>query len=226
MNNTILYELLDGNDLIMIDTCFAMRDEFSQFIDGIEVELMARNKKIIVKSVVMAELYRHMGSSDETLRAKATNAVSTICMKRNIFNIHEENITTEAILKAFADVEFITDFTRSRIKYRMALLTNDYKLGKDISELNNLESCYGKRVEVFSLNRFGCLEERVYREASVAEETEVVEPKSQEDEKNVKVETKTDWTTIILSSVASFAMGVVIDKYGKQIVNTVAKAIV
>lgn len=222
MENTILNELLDGNDLIMIDTCFAMREEFSQFIDNIEVELMARNKKIIVKSVVMAELYRHMGSSDESLRTKATNAVSTICMKRNIFIIHEENITTEAILKAFADVEFVADFTKSRIKYRMALLTNDYKLGKDITDLNNLESCYGKRVEVFSLNRFGCLEERIYSDAVVEE------AKTEESvvlQKETKIQTKTDWSTIIISSLASFAMGVAIDKYGKQVVNTVVKVI-
>lgn len=222
MENTILNELLDGNDLIMIDTCFAMREEFSQFIDNIEVELMARNKKIIVKSVVMAELYRHMGSSDESLRKKATNAVSTICMKRNIFIIHEENITTEAILKAFADVEFVADFTKSRIKYRMALLTNDYKLGKDITDLNNLESCYGKRVEVFSLNRFGCLEERIYSDAVVEE------AKTEESvvlQKETKIQTKTDWSTIIISSLASFAMGVAIDKYGKQVVNTVVKVI-
>lgn len=223
MNNAILDELLEENDLIMIDTCFAMRDEFSQFIDSIEVELMSRNKKIIVKNVVMAELYRHMGSSNEVLRNKATNAVSTICMKRNIFNIHEENITTEAIFKAFADVEFIADFTRSRIKYRMALLTNDYKLGKDISELNHLESCYGKRVEVFSLNRFGCLEERVYEDANMDEETTDSASKIQGTER--VVETKTDWMTIMLASVASFTMGVVLDKYGKQIVDTVTKAI-
>lgn len=225
MENTILNELLEGNDLIMIDTCFAMRDEFSQFIDNIEVELMAHNKKIIVKSVVMAELYRHMGSSDDVVRTKATNAVSTICMKRNIFIIHDENISAEAILKAFADVEFIADFTKSRIKYRMALLTNDYKLGKDISDLNNLESCYGKKVAVFSLNRFGCLEERIYENEGHTNEILNDELIAKIKEEPVKVETKTDWTTIVISSIASFAMGVAIDKYGKQLLNTVVKAI-
>lgn len=82
MSNAVLDELLEENDVIMMDTCFAMRDEFSEFIDSIEVELMARKKKIVVKNVVMAEVYRHIGSSDEKLRAKATNAISTICMKR------------------------------------------------------------------------------------------------------------------------------------------------
>lgn len=82
MSNAVLDELLEENDVIMMDTCFAMRDEFSEFIDSIEVELMARKKKIVVKNVVMAELYRHIGSSDEKLRAKATNVISTICMKR------------------------------------------------------------------------------------------------------------------------------------------------
>ncbi len=48
--------------------------------------------------------------------------------------------------------------------HRMALLTNDYKLGKDISDLNNLASCYGKKVAVFCLTRTGDLEERLYEE--------------------------------------------------------------
>lgn len=49
MSNAVLDELLEENDVIMMDTCFAMRDEFSEFIDSIEVELMARKKKIHVK---------------------------------------------------------------------------------------------------------------------------------------------------------------------------------
>lgn len=154
--------LIDENQIIMIDTCFAMSEGFADFVAEIEEDLLIYNRKIVVKSIVMAELYRHMGSNDELLRAKATRAVDIICMRRNIFEIDDKHITAEAILKGFADVEFLTEFTKSRIKYKMALLTNDYKLGKDINELNNLESCYGKKVAVFCLNRSGKLEERLY----------------------------------------------------------------
>lgn len=224
MNKNILDELLEDNDVIMIDTCFALRDEFSQFIDNIEIDLMAHKKKIVVKNVVIAELYRHMGSTDDALRSKATNAVSTICMKRNIFNIDEKNISTEAILKAFADVEFITDFTKNRIKYRMALLTTDYKLGKDIIDLNNLESCYGKKVEVFTLNRFGYLEELIYKDEDAQYINENVHSKSQKNKTVTQDERKTDWKPILISSAISFTIGLVVDKYGKQIANVFVKA--
>lgn len=218
--NTKNERLINDNQIIMLDTCFAMNDGFPKFVEGIEVDLMASNKKIIVKSVVMAELYRHMGSSDEVVKSKATRAVDTICMRRNIFSIDEDKVTTEAILKGFADVEFITDFTKSRIRYRMALLTNDYKLGKDISDLNNLESCYGKKVEVFCLGRSGDLEERLYEEDQ-AVVTEQVVPTTVEP----KQETKKNWMPVILTSAACFAAGIVTDKYGKQIMNTIVKAI-
>lgn len=218
--NTKNERLIQDNQIIMLDTCFAMSDGFPSFVDGIEEDLMVSNKKIVVKSVVMAELYRLMSSSDESVEARATRAVDIICMRRNIFALDEDKVTTEAILKGFADVEFITDFTKNRIRYRMALLTNDYKLGKDISELNNLVSCYGKKVAVFCLTRTGDLEERLYEE----EEPAPVEPVKQV-VLEVKEEPKVNWVPVILSSAACFAVGVFTDKYGKQIVKTIAKAI-
>ena len=59
MSNAVLDELLEENDVIMMDTCFAMRDEFSEFIDSIEVELMARKKKIetVVEEVKQEEIH-------------------------------------------------------------------------------------------------------------------------------------------------------------------------
>lgn len=218
--NTKIERLINDNQIIMLDTCFAMNDGFPKFVEEIEVELMASNKKIVVKGVVMAELYRLIGSSDEVVRSKATRAVEIICMRRNIFDVNENQITTEAILKAFADVEFITEFAKNRIQYRMALLTNDYKLGKDISELNNLESCYGKKVEVFCINRSGNLEERRYEEEiSIAEEK--VKPVIIEQ----KQEPKKNWIPVLLTSASCFAAGIVTNKYGKQIVNSIVKAI-
>ena len=180
---------------------------------------MARKQRIVVKSVVLAELYRHMGSKDEKVRSKATRAIETIFFRRHIFDIDEKRLDAEEIIKAFADAEFIADFTRNRLKYRMALLTNDYKLGKDINDLNNLESCYGKRIEVFLLNRAGTLEECKYEEV-MEEESEIVEQKeaTHKDEKHTN-----NWSALMISSVVSFSMGVLASKYGKQIINMVAK---
>lgn len=210
-------KLINNNQIIMLDTCFAMDDGFPKFVEGIEVDLMANNKKIVVKSVVMAELYRHMASSDEEVRFKATRAVDTICMRRNIFSIDENRVTAEAILRGFADVEFITDFTKSRIRYRMALLTNDYKLGKDIIDLNNLESCYGKKVEVFCLGHSGELEERLYEE-----ELPIVKEQEKPVITEAKREPEKSWIPVLLTSAACFAVGIVTGKYGMQIVKAIA----
>lgn len=212
--------LIDENQIIMIDTCFAMSEGFADFVAEIEEDLLIYNRKIVVKSIVMAELYRHMGSNDELLRAKATRAVDIICMRRNIFEIDDKHITAEAILKGFADVEFLTEFTKSRIKYKMALLTNDYKLGKDINELNNLESCYGKKVAVFCLNRSGKLEERLYEMETPTLAEDIVS-----DSVFIKKEENKNLVPMIISSATFFIAGIVADKYGKNITNKIIKAI-
>ena len=56
MSNAVLDELLEENDVIMMDTCFAMRDEVSEFIDSIEVDFYNnKNKKIGSMLYVMEE---------------------------------------------------------------------------------------------------------------------------------------------------------------------------
>lgn len=219
MKNTMI-KLLDENDVIMIDTCFAMRDEFPNFVEAAEFELLVRRKKIVVKSVVMAELYRHLNSEDEILRTKATRAVDTICMHRNVFDIDDCNISSKQVLSAFADAEFISDFSQRRLSNRMALLTNDYNLGKDINDLNNLGSCMGKKIEVYALNKKGNLEERFFDEPKTEKIIEKVVKVPE-----VDTEKTTNWGSIIVSSVISAATGALLSKYGKDIIKSISKAI-
>ena len=94
-------------------------------------------------------------------------------------------------------------------------------MGNDINELNNLESCYGKRIEVFLLNRDGALEECKYEDTQVAE----VESSKQEVQVHEEEKHTCNWSVIMISSDVSFAVGVLIDKYGKKVVNSVVKAI-
>ena len=211
-------KLINDNQIIMVDTCFAMSDAFEPFLDEIETDLMANGKKILVKSIVMAELYRKMGSSDEDAQRKATRAVSIICMHRNVFEIDEDKVTTEAILKGFADAEIISEFTKNRIHYRMALLTNDIRLGNDILDLNHLASCYGKRVEVFSLSKGGILKEKIDKEPvedSIREKTVI---------KKITVKEK-DWKATACISVLALFAGTIIGIHGKSIIKEVEKII-
>ncbi|MBE5834399.1 MAG: hypothetical protein E7309_07150 [Butyrivibrio sp.] len=205
---------------VYIDTCTSMSDGFPLFVDANEVDLMANNQKLIVKSVVMAELYRLMASNDEDKRSRATRAVSIIGLHRKIFLIEDERITAESILKAFADAEFISEFSKNRIKYKMALLTNDYGLGKDISNLNNLKSCYGKQVDVFKINKDGYLEIRRYDETNKTGEAEKTETQVV-----VNTEYKTNWAAVIIAALASFAFGAAVDRYGEQAISVARKTI-
>ncbi len=212
-------ELLKNIDVIMLDTCFAMRDEFPNFIESIEVDLLSYDKKIKVKSVVMAELCRKMGSNDELVRKRATNAVSTIGLRRNIFVVDEERVDAEAIRKAFADAEFISDFSTNRIRYKIALLTNDQKLSNDINKLNELESCNGKDIKVFYLNNVGEIEESKY-DVEQNENISKMTDKTFEKEKEVfPKEIK-----YMLYGTVSFVAGVLTAKYGRKFAETIVRA--
>ncbi len=220
--NTIIEILIQDNQIIMIDTCFAMNDAFESFISNVELTLMTNRKKIVVRNYVMAELYRLMGSYDEHTKQKATRAVSTICLSPHIFAIDETHVTTETILKSFADAEFIADFTKNRIHHKMVLLTNDYKLGKDIYELNNLKSCNGKQIKVFRLTHNGKLKEQKY----TSDESEKNNSIPTETETNINTYTpKLNWIPVAIGSVASFTVGAICTKYGKAMVNNIIRAI-
>lgn len=214
-------ELIRHTDIMMLDTCFAMNDAFSTFVDEIETELLVQGKKIIVRYYVLAELFRKMRSDNKHTSERATRAVEIICMRRNIFDVDERNITAEEIIKAFADAEFLAELTKARIKNRAILFTNDYKLGCDATNLNNLGSCYGKEIKVFGLDKDGMLYEKVY-------EPEITEPVIEVEDKHDAVYEKVlekkedmgkqhyDFAPIIVTSILSFFAGIAVNKYWER----------
>lgn len=228
MEDAILKELLDSNDMIILDTCFAMRSEFPQFIEDIEIELLSRKKKIIVKPVVNAELHRKMGSDERRVRESATKAFCIIYQNKNrLFDIEDEVIGEEEKRKAFADAILISDFAKYRQENTMALLTNDYNLGKDIIKLNSLESCIGKKVEVFSLDQQGFLKQNFY-DIIKADKPDVNKDEptvsDNNDDKVIKEDDNVKISNIV-TSIAIFAAGFVVGRYGKEIVAATIKAV-
>ena len=149
MNNyNCVKKLINNNDVIMLDTSVAMSDQFEALVEEMEMLLLENKRKVIVINAVWAELLRHLGSSNEDKRKKATKAVGIIGLRQNIFGIDEDGTTSENILRAFADAEFIANIILAKAKYRQALLTNDMKLSRDVSKLNNQESCFGKEISL------------------------------------------------------------------------------
>jgi hypothetical protein len=217
MNNyNYVKKLIDNNDVIMLDTSVAMSDQFEALVEEMEMLLLENKRKVIVINAVWAELLRHLGSSNKDKRKKATKAVEIIGLRQNIFGIDEDGTTSENILRAFADAEFIANIILAKAKYRQALLTNDMKLSRDVSKLNNQESCFGKEISVYNLNSYGNLVLNEERERVIQEEREVrvYEETNKESNKNI-------WISVIGASAASLIAGVTIGRYGKQIMKMV-----
>ena len=106
MERTLL-KLISENQIIMLDTSVAMDEQFRSFVETVEMPLLESRRKIIVKNSVWAELLRHLGSNDLVKRRRATVAVEIIGLRQNIFEIDDSGVSSEQILRAFADADFI-----------------------------------------------------------------------------------------------------------------------
>ena len=102
----------------------------------------------------------------------------------------------------------------------MILLSNDYNLGKDIYDLNNLKSCYGKQIKVFYLIRNGELKERDFSSEEFGKKDT-----STEETNTVTTTPRYNLVPVAIGSVVSFTVGAICTKYGKTVVNNIIKAI-
>lgn len=225
MNNNIdIPEFLIKNDIIMLDTSFIMDNDFEVFVESIELSLMTIKKKMFVSKAVWAELLRHINGNDKTKQKKAINSITVLSLHRNIFNIDETNVSTEQILRAFADAEFLSHLTLNKAAYSQALLTNDNKLSKDALNINKFQSCNGKKVSVYHLTQgtlslYECNEKIDSKTATSAKDLlNVEELRSPSSDKNS--DTLLTFCRYAGVSIFSASLGFVISKYGKNLVNT------
>ncbi len=214
MTNTIL-KLISENQIIMLDTSVAMDVQFKNLVNSIEMPLLENKKKIIIKNAVWAELLRHLSSTDLIKQRRATAAVEIIAMHQNIFEIHDSDIDAEKILKSFADAEFLADLMIHKHQYTQALLTNDKKLSRDANKLNIQESCLGKPISVYNLNSSGVI-------VFCPHDTAAIEHKEDNPKKTVTKEIEKESNNILPlvgSTATALIVGVVIGKYGKQMLS-------
>lgn len=133
-------------------------------------------------------------------------------------------VSTEQILRAFADAEFLSHLTLNKAAYSQALLTNDNKLSKDALNINKFQSCNGKKVSVYHLTQgtlslYECNEEMDSKTATSAKDLlNVEELRSPSSDKNS--DTLLTFCRYAGVSIFSASLGFVISKYGKNLVNT------
>lgn len=119
---------------------------------------MADGKRIIVPKAVYTELARHMGSEDEKKSALAMDAVDLMALNKDIFQVENAPLSEDEIAHAFADAQLLSELTLHRSDYNQLLITNDCKLSCDAFDLNQQQSCKGRRVIVCYINYYGELQ--------------------------------------------------------------------
>lgn len=156
LNNMTMEEIIKNSEEIMMDTASLMEVESLDFMLERHKETFINLRKMItIPGVVCQELVRHLASENEDKKEKANKALKIIRNNAEIFTVEFAEYTPEEIKKAFADREILLRLTSSRAKKRQLLITNDRSLSRDAFNLNLLESCSGKPVQVCYLSRYG-----------------------------------------------------------------------
>lgn len=143
---------------ILVDTSTLMTPGFQRFISNNKELLATSNQKIIVPKAVYTELARHMGSEDSDKSEHAMAAVDLLALNKDIFQVESAALSEDEIAHAFADAQLLSELTLHRSDYSQLLITNDRKLSCDAFDLNQQQSCKGRKVLVCYINWCGELQ--------------------------------------------------------------------
>ncbi len=155
-----LDDYIKKNYKIFIDTCSLLENPMviSKIFQGAASILQSNNAKINIPLSVISEVEKHcknVVNPSLRLKAKRTYKLLEEWQKQRIIEIcgnKDEN-------DIFADCDFLSAFTRLRIKSRLLLITQDKKLASDIINLNGHKSINGKDVAVLRVNKRGVLKQ-------------------------------------------------------------------
>lgn len=143
---------------ILVDTSTLMTSAFQQFINNSKELLITDNQKIIVPRAVYTELACHMGSADVEKCNRAMAAVDLLSLNKDIFQVESVPLSEYEIAHAFADAQLLSELTLHRSDCSQLLITNDRKLSCDAFDLNQQQSCKGRKVFVCYINGRGELQ--------------------------------------------------------------------
>ncbi|MBQ8325544.1 MAG: hypothetical protein IJX86_00605 [Lachnospiraceae bacterium] len=156
MNNTEYIEkIIVSVDRILVDTSTLMTNGFQQFISSNKHSLILEQKKIIIPKAVYTELARHIGSDNPEKNERAMAAVELMSLNKDVFQIENVPLSEDEIAHAFADAQLLSELTLHKSEYNQLLITNDRKLSCDAFDLNQQQSCKGRKVLVCYINWYG-----------------------------------------------------------------------
>ena len=157
-NKQYVEKIITSVDRILVDTSTLMTHGFQQFIGNNKERLISGGKSIIVPKSVYTEIARLLDSEEPEKSAAAMSAVELLALNKNIFQVESAPLTEEEIAHAFADAQLLSELTLHKSDYNQLLITNDRKLSCDAFELNQQQSCKGRRILVCYINWCGELQ--------------------------------------------------------------------
>lgn len=156
MNNTQYIEkIITSVDRILVDTSTLMTNGFQQFIFNNKKSLIMGQKKIIIPKAVYTELARHMISDNSEKSSRAMAAAELMSLNKDVFQIENISLSQEDIAHTFADAQLLSELTLHKSDYNQLLITNDKKLSCDAFDLNQQQSCKGRKILVCYINWYG-----------------------------------------------------------------------
>lgn len=156
MTNTQYTEkIIFSVDRIWVDTSTLMSRGFHQFILNNKERFLSAEKRLIVPKAVYSELARHVSSNDPDKSDLAMAAVELLSMNKDVFHVENVPLTEEEIAHAFADAQLLSELTLHKSNCNQLLITNDRKLSCDAFDLNQQQSCKGRKILVCYINWYG-----------------------------------------------------------------------
>lgn len=150
-------ELIVRDYKVFIDTCSLCTKGFAEFSKTFFPLLRKCNSKLIVPLRVVDELKRltlrqdteeNVGTQE---RAQYAYKVLVYYQNEGLVTLHGEDGDN------FADNVFLVQFTKFRIKHKLALITQDRGLATDISRLNDSNSVDGQVIKALRITDKGFL---------------------------------------------------------------------
>ena len=81
-----------------------------------------------------------------------------LALNKSVFQVDSAPLTDDEIAHAFADAQLLSELTLHKSDCHQLLITNDRKLSCDAFELNQQQSCKGRRILVCYVNGWGELQ--------------------------------------------------------------------
>ncbi|THE12315.1 hypothetical protein E1I69_11475 [Bacillus timonensis] len=140
---------------LFIDTSTWMTPHANEFIEKkLTSILSASSKQIILPYRIIQEVNKMMDHEEREKRHRAKNAGKLLQIYLNqgmaaVFGNKSD---------PFADQTFLYVFQQFRVKYNLALITQDRGLAHDILNLNNQHAVQGKPIYAFRINETGNIE--------------------------------------------------------------------